>query len=304
MTVQVSTQISARSTSQLNLIAWVGTLLASYLTNILWKELFSGDMVTGFYIRIGFALVLLLLSHVWPASRPLRGYWWIILVLAAGDVASAYLLQAPAWNSFWSSGTSWFVTSLGGQLPRLFLTLFAWLALVLMGLKPKDYYLATGRLDAPNEPARWLGEKKSRPWTEYGRQWTVTLFIVTLVVLGWGIRPSLHSLGQIIPLLPAVLLFAALNAFNENFAYRAALLPHLVPICGKGQPLLLTALFFGLGHFYGIPPGIGAILPTFLGWVCAKAMLETKGFFWSWMIQFPLDVLIMAVFAARFVSGS
>lgn len=304
MSTQVSGQISTKSASQLMLIAWIGTLLASFLTNILWVEFFSDDIVAGFNIRIGFILALLLLSYLWQASSPLRRYWWMILALVAADWIATSLVEAPAWISFFGSGPSWFINTLWQQLLRLLLTLFPWLALIFMGMKRRDYFLTMGRLDAPSEPIPWLGEKKSRPWTQSGRQWATTLFLVTLVVLGLGARPSMASLVRILPLLPAMLLFAALNAFNENFSHRAALLPHLLPFLGKQQSLLMTALFFGLGHFYGVPSGIGVILPAFLGWVSAKAMVETKGFFWSWMIQFPLDAIVFALFAIRFVSGS
>jgi hypothetical protein len=55
-------------------------------------------------------------------------------------------------------------------------------------------------------------------------------------------------------------------------------------------------------HYYGFPPGTGMILPIFLGWVSAKAMVETKGFFWSWAIQVPLDVIVFSIYAVLFVS--
>jgi hypothetical protein len=130
------------------------------------------------------------------------------------------------------------------------------------------------------------------------------MFIVMLVVTALGFRPSLASLGKFIPLLPAVLVFAMLNSFNENFASRASLLPQLLPAFGKAQSLLLPAVFFGMWHFYGMPPGAGIIFPTFLGWVSAKAMVETKGFFWSWAIQIPLDVIVFSIYEFLFVSGS
>jgi hypothetical protein len=46
------------------------------------------------------------------------------------------------------------------------------------------------------------------------------------------------------------------------------------------------------------------IFPTFLGWVSAKAMVETKGFFWSWAIQIPLDFIVFSIYAILFVTGS
>lgn len=290
------------NTKPLLAIAWIGTLLASFLTTVIWKEIFKGDMQTGFYIRIGITLILILLTFLWQASRPMLGYWLVILALILGDIAASTLQGLPAWQEIWNSSPSWFIQSLGGQLPRLLLTLFAWLALVLMGMKRRDYFFVVGQLDAPNEPIRWLGEKQSERWTRYGRRWAVNMFIVTLFVIALGFRPSLDSLGRIVPLFLAILVFAVLNSFNENFASRASLLPQLLPSLGKGQSLLLPAVFFGMWHYYGFPPGTGMILPIFLGWVSGKAMVETKGFFWSWAIQIPLDVIIFSIFAIQFVS--
>lgn len=281
---------------------WIGTLLASFLTNVIWKEIFGGDIQTGFYIRIGLTLILLLLTFIWSTTRSLRGYWLVILALILGDIASSALQGLPAWGAIWSSSPSWFIQSLGAQLPRLLLTLFAWLALVLMGMKRRDYFFVMGQLDAPNEPISWLGEKQSEPWTRYGRRWAVNMFIVTLFVIALGYRPPLESLVKIVPLLPAILVFAMLNSFNENFASRASLLPQLLPTFGKAQSLLLPAVFFGMWHYYGFPPGTGMILPIFLGWVSGKAMVETKGFFWSWAIQIPLDVIVFSILAIQFVS--
>jgi hypothetical protein len=282
--------------------AWIGTLLASFLTNVIWKEIFGGDIQTGFYIRLGLTLILLLLTFVWSAARSLRGYWLLILALILGDIAASALQGLPAWQAIWSSSPSWFIQNLGVQLPRLLLTLFAWITLILMGMKRRDYFFVMGQLDAPNEPIPWLGEKKIEPWTIYGRRWAISMFIVALIVISLGFRPSLESLGKIVPLFPAILIFAILNSFNENFASRASLLPQLLPTFGKAQSLLLPAVFFGMWHYYGFPPGTGMILPIFLGWVSAKAMVETKGFFWSWAIQVPLDVIVFSIYAVLFVS--
>jgi hypothetical protein len=298
----MSTIISERPEKSLLTFAWVGTLLASFLTNVIWKEVFGGDIETGFYIRLGLTLSLLLLTFVWSTTRPLRGYWLLILALILGDIAASALQGLPAWQAIWSSSPSWFIQNLGMQLPRLLLTLFAWITLILMGMKRRDYFFVKGQLDAPNEPIHWLGEKQIEPWTRYGVRWAVSMFIVALLVISLGFRPSLESLGKIVPLFPAILVFAMLNSFNENFASRASLLPQLLPTFGKAQSLLLPAIFFGMWHYYGFPPGAGMILPIFLGWVSAKAMVETKGFFWSWAIQVPLDVIVFSIYAILFVS--
>jgi len=53
----------------------------------------------------------------------------------------------------------------------------------------------------------------------------------------------------------------------------------LEDIIGGKHALYLTSLYFGIGHFYGVPSGvIGIILSSFLGYILGKSMLE-KNFY-------------------------
>jgi membrane protease YdiL (CAAX protease family) len=109
---------------------------------------------------------------------------------------------------------------------------------------------------------------------------------------------------QALPLLPTVLLFAALNALYEEVVYKAAPLSQLEPNFGKHPALWLTALMFGLGHFtesYFLP-GMSIVLPAFLGYMMSKSILETRGLVWAWIIHFGLDVVIFSFLAFAAVS--
>ncbi|RME51202.1 MAG: CPBP family intramembrane metalloprotease, partial [Caldilineae bacterium] len=161
-----------------------------------------------------------------------------------------------------------------------------------------DYYLVKGRVDAPVEPVPWMGLREAEPWTKFGRNLAIIVSGITLVMMLLGRMPTAQEAMSVLPLLPAVLLFAAMNAFNEELPGRAALLSQLVGVVGKQQALLLTAALFGLGHFYGVPPGLsGVLLAGFFGWLLSKSMVETEGFFWAWTIHFLQDVLIFAFLA-------
>jgi hypothetical protein len=117
-------------------------------------------------------------------------------------------------------------------------------------------------------------------------------------VLVFGGRPSLQSLRLALPLLPFVLLFAATNAFSEEMLYRAPWLAALEIPIGPAQALLLTASFFGISHYYGVPYGVLGVIMAFIpGWLNGKAMLETRGFFWAWFIHFWMDVVIFSSMA-------
>jgi membrane protease YdiL (CAAX protease family) len=104
--------------------------------------------------------------------------------------------------------------------------------------------------------------------------------------------------------LPWILLFAATNAFGEEMLYRSALLAPTHKVLGGEQAILLTATFFGIGHYYGVPYGItGVLLAGFFGWVLGWAMLETRGFFWPWMIHMVTDVVIFSFIAMGAVTA-
>jgi hypothetical protein len=108
MSTETSIKASAKTASSLLAFAWIGTILASFLTNVIWQEAF-GDIQTGFYVRIGITLGLLLLTFVWQANRSLRGYWLLILTRILGDIAATALQGLSAWSALWNSNPAWFI---------------------------------------------------------------------------------------------------------------------------------------------------------------------------------------------------
>ena len=104
--------------------------------------------------------------------------------------------------------------------------------------------------------------------------------------------------GETSPLIPVTLLIAVINAFNEDYTLRAAPFLDFGIELANNKALMITSLFFGLGHFYGVPNGLlGVLLVSFLGWFSGKSVLETKGFFWIWLIHFLPHVSIFTFFA-------
>src|SRR5690606_17035906 len=94
--------------------------------------------------------------------------------------------------------------------------------------------------------------------------------------------------------LPAVLLFAAINAFGEEFVYRAAPLSQLWPLVGERQAIWLTAVWFGLGHYTGgIPSGaVGVLMAGGFALILGKAMVETRGLLLPTLMHMLTDVAI------------
>jgi membrane protease YdiL (CAAX protease family) len=97
----------------------------------------------------------------------------------------------------------------------------------------------------------------------------------------------------------AVLLFAVINAFGKELEFRAVPLSQLWTVVGSRQAIWMTAVWFGLGHYYGgMPSGLpGATFLTLVAVLFGKAMLETKGIAMPVFIHLWGDVLIYAGFA-------
>ena len=174
----------------------------------------------------------------------------------------------------------------------------------LMKRDRKAFFLAKGQMDAPIGPVRWLGIKPGESWKVFGWIFAGIAGIAVFVPTMLGISPTWNTILRALPLMPAAVLFAAVNAFTEEVYFRASLLSTLHDVVGKTHTLLITLVFFGLAHWlYGSPPGIiGFLMTGFLAWLLGKSMLETKGFLWPWIIHFVPDVVIFISYALLFVS--
>lgn len=280
-------------------------LLASSLAPILWRVLAAGEPYWWSWIQTIALLTFFTFTFVRAAVKPLRSYILILLVihfLGYGNPPLSWGLiplvrSSPAWIN-WTSQAPWALSNIALHLLRLTSALVIMAFLLLMGLRRQDLFLDKGEVDAPVEPSKLLGMKKPEPWTRIGSIFAAifTLGTFAFLILSW--KPSLEMFYQALPLIPVSLLIAVINAFNEEFTLRAAPLSALTPIIGKQQALLITTIYFGLGHFYGVPNGVpGVLLSSFLGWFLGKSLLETKGFFWAWLIHFIPDAFIFTFYS-------
>jgi membrane protease YdiL (CAAX protease family) len=282
------------------LFAWTVLILVSSLPKVILQEIFGQAVSPNLQAVISLSVILiaLLATLVWGLLRPLRPFLFLLLVL----VTSQWLILNRIEEMFkypnWLNDPSFNVYMIAELSLNLMVTLVIIGTLLLMKKKPKDFYLAKGDLAAPAEPIRWLGVKQGDRWNKFGAWLTVILSLGTLAFLVIAGSPPLDIVFQVLPFLPAILLAAALNAFNEEMTYKASFLSVLENPVGSRQALYMVAFYFGIGHFYGIPYGVvGVLMATFLGWLLAKSMHETRGLFWAWFIHFWQDVWIFSFLA-------
>lgn len=281
-------------------LAWGVVLLTSLLPKIILQEIFGFTVSPGMQaaFSIGVIAIAMLATLIWGALRPLRQLLVLLLVLVAGQwLVYNQVDRLPFYRS-WLHNPSFNVNMLAEQSLNLMVTLLIIATLLLMKKKPGEFYLAMGDTSAPAGRIGWLGVKEGEPWSRLGLVLTAFISLGTLAFLVFAGTPSADIVIRALPYLPAILLAAALNAFNEEITYKASFLSVLEGPVGPRQALYMVALFFGIGHYYGVPYGlVGVVLATFLGWILAKSMQETRGLFWAWFIHFWQDVWIFSFLA-------
>lgn len=284
-------------------IAWAVTLLASALPAILLREITGVVPDWLLLAQIAGLSTLFLLTFLWGPIRPLRAYFVVIIVLyLAGWMLQTWLGGSALWKSLFSD--SIFISSMFGiQILRVGAALIMVACLLLIKKRISAFFLVRGNLSARAEPIPLI-MTHPESWTKLGGILALAISMGTLVFLLLAGRPSLETLAKAAPFLPFVLLFAAMNSFSEEMSYKASFLAVLHDVAGKDQSLLMTAAYFGIGHYYGVPYGlVGVLMAGVLGWLLGKAMLETRGFAWAWLIHFLQDVLIFSFMAIGSVSA-
>lgn len=293
------------------LIAWPVMLFVSMLPDILFRELTGRLPDWLFAAKLALLAALLLGSLFWENLRSLRLFFGVLLTLFVLDWGVTRFFDGLSYRG-WLTAASPFVQQVGlVQITRATTAILMTLVMLAVFRRFDRFFLVKGRLDAPAQPIPFI---LTRPpsWRILGPAIMGAMCLGLLVfVFAFGRPPALAFLGQVLtsassvapPLLPFVLLFAASNAFGEEMLYRAPWLAALESPVGPAQALLMTAAYFGISHYYGVPYGVLGMVMAFIpGWLNGKAMLETRGFFWAWFIHLWMDVVIFFFMALGAVS--
>lgn len=280
-------------------LAWAITLVISDLTTILWNEVWGGVPPWLFWSKVLLLAALAFLGYLWQPLSALRRYFLIFLVIYLAIDLTSRLAATPWWQDRFPAGAPFAVSMASIQLRRLTVAMIVLVALWAMRYRRSDIFLVKGQLDAVGAPIRWLGITKPYSYRRFGplAALCIGLGLFVFLVIGGG-RAALTSQALTVGAFAAAICLAAANAFYENVTFRAAPLATLQPAVGPQQAMLLCAVYFGLGHFYGVPYGVvGVVMAAAMGWILNKTMLETKGFFWPWFIHFCQDALVFTFMA-------
>jgi hypothetical protein len=274
-------------------------LLISTLPDAAFNELTGSIPAWLIYGKMSVVGGLALIAFFWKTLRPLRNFFLVMLAFfGLGLLRLRIDFTLPFLQNLFG-GTVFDARMQAEQTGKLAVSLAMIAVFLILGYRRREFFLARGNLRAPIEPVKWLGFPKPDPWPVFGLQWGLYIALALALVQVISLRPTGPLMLRVLPILPSILFYAALNAFNEEITYRAGMLATLEPVAGSRHALWMSATFFGVAHYFGTPGGlIGGALSIFMGWILGKGMFETRGFVWTWWIHFLSDIAIFTFLTA------
>ena len=281
-------------------------LIASPLGLIFWRTLANQEPEWWPLINSLALLFFLSLTLFIPKLKSLMRFMTIIVIIFLMGFGGGwnwglipFIRSTQTWI-IWSNSVPTLIYEISFHLLRLTPALVILLFLFASNRKWNQFYLTKGNIHAKVEPTKLLGIKKPESWLKIALIFAIVFVAgITLFLLGFN-NFKFGDFKTNFSTIPIAILIALLNGFNEEFTLRAAPLGELNPTIGKTSSLLITTLYFGLGHYYGMPSGIiGVLLSAFLGWFLGKSIMETKGIAIAWLVHFLTDIPIFLFFLAN-----
>ena len=281
-------------------IAWGVMLAGSLLPTIFSRSAGEG----GYWVPVAQVLILVVAAVVVSKSRRLHclsGFLLTIAILRLGwsvvapVIADLAPVQKLMGDLDW--GPNIFVTRLlnvGGALlmPMTFIG---------RHITRDELFLRVGQLNAPVKPERILWFRSPLRWWHLGPLIMLVFAMAMIAFLFSNLRPNFWQLTLHWQLLPWAIATAALNAANEEFQFRCVPLAHVRNLLPLSEGVWLTAVLFGLAHYFGQPSGwLGVTMATIAGFIWAKSMVETRGMGWAFGIHFVQDLVIFYFLAMSF----
>ena len=155
-------------------------------------------------------------------------------------------------------------------------------------------YFSFGQISAVGKELRLFGIKQGDSWIKTGLSLCLVISAITATFMYFQLKQTNLSWSTLQSGIFWIILFSLTNSFGEEMIYRLGIVSPLKGLFAPTTIFFISAILFGLPHFAGMPNGIiGATMAGILGFVLAKSMFETNGFFWAWTIHFLQDVIII-----------
>lgn len=272
------------------------TLVASLLPEIIFREII-GFVPEGLYLA---RLIILVFAGVLSYSfkqEKITNYIIVLSIIVSSEILTRMIYFSNFWqstfdmNSFIGNFGASILLKVIGTIPVVFI-------LIVLFKSFKAVYLVKGNLSSKADEIKWLGIKKdSISWGKLSIISSIlisfgTILLVIITVTGSSVSLNMDNL---VKYFPVAVIFALVNSLCEGIVFRSALLGSFKNTLTKSQSIYISALIFGIGHYYGAPSGIlGVAMSGLLGWYMLRSMYETEGFASSWVIHFMQDLVIFS----------
>jgi membrane protease YdiL (CAAX protease family) len=282
-------------------IALFVTLAISRLPEIVARELLRLDVPWMAWAILGLTVGLWAAARFIPALGPLERFLAVMALVNALIAGLPPLLESSIWQTLVPASIDPMVALLATRVlfGVLGLAVLAWASW--LGASRRELFANVGDVNAPT-----LTKRKDGSVLRWRRLGTIAFVLLALLMVWFGfpMLPRAFELGAAIPAIAIGAVAAALNAWWEETAFRAGPLSMLQRATGPGAGVLILALFFGLGHFYGgVPSGpMGLIATGAVAVLLGRAMIETRGLAWPVALHFAIDLVIFTFTAIASVA--
>jgi membrane protease YdiL (CAAX protease family) len=192
------------------------------------------------------------------------------------------------------SGNSFVNGQVNYQIILLLITGVSLLTTYILNKENFLTYFSFGQVSSLGDELKIFGIKQGDSWLKTGLSLCLVITGVTAIFMYFQLKKVDVDWSLLQGGIFWILLFSLTNSFGEEMIYRIGLISPLDGLLAPTKIFLLSAIIFGLAHINGMPSGIiGISLAGILGFVLAKSIFETQGFFWAWLIHFLQDVVII-----------
>ncbi len=154
-------------------------------------------------------------------------------------------------------------------------------------------FLSIGQLSSIAGKEKWLGINGKSSWKVNGLQLLSFVSIATAIFMLLAVKYTNSINNFQWSFIPLVLLFSLTNSLAEELIFRFGIVGGLFNHYPKLTILIMSAILFGLPHYFGNPGGvIGILMSGVLGYILCKVTIETKGLLIAWTIHFVQDIII------------
>jgi hypothetical protein len=167
---------------------------------------------------------------------------------------------------------------------------------VIYFLNPENFtmFFRMGDVNAHISKIAWLGVSGKETWLEIATSIGLYITLGTAIFMFFQLKKAGADYRYLLLSLLWAIPFSMANAFSEEAIFRIGIISPLYGIFSVSIIILISAVVFGLPHYFGMPSGIvGALMAGFLGWLLAMSLVETQGLFLAWAIHFVQDVVII-----------